>query len=145
VSRLIYGGQSELLDWANARIPHATFSIELSTAIGVADREGAIAAVWVFYEFSTGGCFVHIASNGNPLSWLGRNPREILTPIAAYPFIQCKFRRASCAIAAPNRRALALAERVGFRREGLIREGGPEGEDLVLLGMLRRECPWLPA
>jgi len=43
-----------------------------------------------------------------------------------------------------NRRARKLAEGMGFREHGCLPECGPMGEDdLIVYGMLRRECPFL--
>jgi RimJ/RimL family protein N-acetyltransferase len=35
-----------------------------------------------------------------------------------------------------NKHSIDITERIGFTREGLMRKAGPEGDDIVVLGML---------
>jgi RimJ/RimL family protein N-acetyltransferase len=42
-----------------------------------------------------------------------------------------------------NKRSIEITERIGFKREGLMRQAGPDREDVVVLGMVKEECPWL--
>jgi ribosomal-protein-serine acetyltransferase len=60
-------------------------------------------------------------------------------------FDRLSLHRVSCLVAAENARSVAFVERLGFTREGLVREGaraGPGFQDLVLYGLLEQE--WTP-
>lgn len=58
-----------------------------------------------------------------------------------YPFTQLKCDRVSGRVTASNQKAIDMDERLGFKREGLIRRG-VAGEDVIIFGMLREECRW---
>lgn len=139
--RLVYDRTAELVDWAERRTPGAKYRPD-AVAIGV-ERAGQICGVFVCDTFSTTSCFMHVASDGSS-TWLPRDPRAVLIPIFAYPFIQCGYRRISCVIAAGNVRSRRFARRMGCQEEGVMREAAPDGQDYILLGMLRRECRYLP-
>lgn len=54
-------------------------------------------------------------------------------------------KRLNSLIQVSNEHSIVATERIGFKREGLLRKAGPDGEDLVVLGMLPEECPWFEA
>lgn len=58
-------------------------------------------------------------------------------------FSELRLARVSCEALSTNERAIALYERVGFRREGLrrshVRRGSGERADVVVFGLLRPE------
>lgn len=135
--KLIYGAHHLLVPWALKRINGAAAS-DQAVAIGV-ERGGQIAGVFVFDEFSTGGCTLTYASDGR-WGWLSRG---VLYAVFAYPFIQCGFRRVTGIVSVSNPESLIMAWRLGARQEGLLREGGPDGEDMVIFGMLKSECKWI--
>lgn len=137
---LDYENPIEMVRWAEERIEGCSFRDD-ATAIGI--RQGdRLRAVVVFDTFSTTGCFIHVATDGGAF-WLGRKPKSIIAPILAYPFVQLGCSRVSTYISADNYRSLRLAKRCGGTIEGVMREAGSDGKDLLLLGMLRRECKWL--
>lgn len=137
-SRLIYGDEERLLSWATRRIGLVRFRADAKT-IGL-EKNGELAAVVVFDTFSSTDCSMHIASDGSR-RWMNR---ELLVAAFAYPFVQCGLRRVTGLVAANNAEALAFDEHLGFEREGLFREACPDGTDLVALGMLRRNCRFIP-
>lgn len=136
-SRFIYGDDEALIKWAEERIPHQQFRTD-AVAIGH-ERNGKVVAVAVFDTFSPNDCLVGVASDQ---SWRWSTP-EFATVVMAFPFIQCGFSRISCIVSSRNERSLRYTRHFGWRQEGLLREAGREGEDLILFGMLRRECPYL--
>lgn len=138
-SRFIYGDDERLVKWAEERIPDHRFRAD-AVAIGH-ERNGRIVAVAVFDTFAPNDCLVGLASDG---SWRWSTP-EFATVVMAYPFVQCGFSRISCIVSTLNERSLRYTRHFGWREEGLLREAGPHGEDMVLFGMLRRECPYLSA
>ncbi len=70
--------------------------------------------------------------------------RETIARLMRWPFEQMDCHRVTTRIAASNTRAIRFNEGIGFKREGVIREGWGPGEDCVLLGLLRSEAPeWM--
>lgn len=137
-----YADPGRLIAWAERRIPHCHFRDD-AKAIGIIRPSGELAGVFVYDTFSPYSCQMHVASDGTK-HWLGENPRDVLMPVFSYPFVQCGFRHVVSLISEHNRPSLRLAAMLGGKREGALREEGPNGEDLVIMGMLQRECRWLP-
>lgn len=69
--------------------------------------------------------------------------KRFLFSIFWCPFMQFGVNHISCAIEASNHKSLNLCSRMGFRLEGSMRESATNGEDVLIMGMLKRECPWL--
>lgn len=42
-----------------------------------------------------------------------------------------------------NQKSLSLCERLGFVKEGLLRQYREDGKDCYFMGMLKKECKWL--
>lgn len=66
-----------------------------------------------------------------------------LKTIFAYPFEQLKVRRINVCVAESNRPSAKLVQHMGFKFEGRVRQGAPDGGDLIIYGMLREECRFL--
>jgi hypothetical protein len=61
-----------------------------------------------------------------------------------YPFNTCNLARVTGLVPSKNTKALAFdIDHLGFKVEGIVREVLPDGDDVVVLGLLRRECKWL--
>lgn len=138
--RLLYGRDTSLVMEAEA-ISGARFRND-AKAIGI-EVDGETRAIFVYDTFSATGCYVHISAR-RMRDWLPADPREVLTPIFAFPFLQCGYSRITTTISARNRPSLAFTKWIGGTREGLLRRACPDGSDLVVFGMLREECRWLP-
>ena len=134
---LIYGHEDRLLPWAQERIG-VTFRKDAYT-LGI-ERDGAIAAVVVFDNFSECDCHMHIASDGTK-AWMSK---ALLLSAFAYPFQQLGLLRITGMVVSGNADALAFDENLGFEREGFHPKAGPHGEDLISLGMLRKNCRFIP-
>jgi RimJ/RimL family protein N-acetyltransferase len=134
-SEIVYHDQKGMIAWAEDKIAHCKFR-EDARAIGH-ERDGKLIAVVVYDTFSTSSCFVHLAADGR--KW---NTPEFAMTVMAYPFRQCGFHRINCIVSATNRLSLIFTRHFGWKQEGVLREGGPEGEDMILFGMLRRECKY---
>lgn len=92
----------------------------------------------VVYTMYTGtGIMMNVA--GGYKGWINR---EFLRVAFSYPFKQLGCTRVSGLVRVDNPVAQDFDERLGFKREGLIRKGDDDGTDLVLMGMLREECKW---
>ena len=136
MSELIYGQDETLIEWAQ-KIIGCKFRAD-ATAIGRAS-DGEILAVAVFDGFSECDCNIHIASDGSGHAL----SRGFLTAAFAYPFIQLNMRRVTGLVPASNTKALKFDYHLGFVFEGRCRNALPN-DDIIILGMLREECPFLP-
>ena len=135
---LVYDRRDDLLAWAAEKMgsPNMQWAPDTAT-IGV-ERGDALCAVAAYNIFSGSGCCAHIATDGSR-AWASRG---ILAALFAYPFIQCGLDRITLPISRKNIRSQILALKLGFSFEGRLARNH-DGEDEILLGMLREECPWL--
>lgn len=136
-TEVTYERQDELIRFALEKIGIPGFRDD-ARAIGLI-RDGEIIASCVFECFTQSDCCVHLASDGSR-RWCNR---EYIVRCMAYPFIQLGLRRITGLVPARNTAALNFDLAFGFKREGYIRHGMPD-DDIILLGMLREECRWLP-
>ena len=102
------------------------------------EKNGRIIAGVVYTMYTGNGICMHVAADGK--GWMTKN---YLYTCFAYPFIQLACTRVTGLVRADNLKAQKFDEHLGFVREGVIREGDDDGCDLILYGMLRRECRWL--
>lgn len=135
---LIYNADDILIPWAAERIGIQRFRDD-ATAIGT-ETDGKIRSVCVFDNFSDADVYIHIASDGSR-TWL---TREFLVACFAFPFIQLGLPRVTGLVPASNDAAMRFDLKLGFQVEGRCREAVPGGDDLMVLGMLRRECRFIP-
>ena len=137
MKQVVYSPTNEMLGWATDR-GGIKFRDD-AAAIGVRSDEG-LHGVVVFDSFTTTGCWVSVVSDGGR-KWI---TRELIIRVFAYPFIQLDYPRLNSFVSVNNADAIRFNEHFGFQREGVLREAGEKGEDLIVYGMLRRECRWLP-
>lgn len=138
MKRVVYQPADALISWAEARCGGA-FRPD-AKAIGL-ERDGQLIASVVFDNHSPGSCCISVASDGSR-RWL---TRDFLVHVFAYPFLQCGYRRLTALIAASNADSQRFCTSCGFTHEGTMRAGAPGGEDMLILGLLREECRFLPA
>lgn len=135
--RISYAQDARLLELASQRL-----SVSLrgdATTISAWSDDGAeLFGVVVFNNF---------AHPNVELSIWTRSPkwcsRRFLRACFEYAFRQCGCHRCSILVRTTNEKMIETARRLGFVREGLVREACDDGADAVLFGMLRRECAWL--
>lgn len=132
--RYVYDEQERMLDWAEARIPGVHFG-EDPIAIGH-ERGGDLVAVCLYTHHTPNSCMFHIASDGTK-RWI---TREFILRAMAYPFIQCRYHRMTCTVSESNLESLRFTVHFGWTLEGVMREDGVDGEDMLLFGLLAREC-----
>ncbi len=135
---LVYGEDERCIAWAESEMPGCKFR-EDAKSIAIA-RDDAILAAAVFDTFSRTSCFIHLVSDGSK-HFLNR---AFIVAVFAYPFIQCGYRRVSAIVAESNVPSLRIVQHFGFVPEGRLREDADDGGDLIVFGMLRKECSWLP-
>ena len=88
--------------------------------------------------YTGNGIMMNVA--GGYKGWINR---AFLRAAFAYPFKQLGCTRVSGLVRADNYAAQQFDERLGFKREGLVRRGDDDGTDLIMYGMLREECKWI--
>ena len=135
--RLILDDKDRLGNWALARITRVPSWGEWFEAIGL-ERDGVLAAVVVYTFWSGADIAMHVAAVPGR-RWLTRG---FLRAVFRYPFVQLGCRRVTGYVPALNADALRFDAHLGFRREGVMREALDNGEDVIVLGMLERECRW---
>lgn len=55
--------------------------------------------------------------------------------------LNCK--RVNIFVSKDNQKSLNLCTRLGFKKEGLLRQYRENGQDCFIMGMLKKECRWL--
>lgn len=126
----------KIINWAEDRIG-VRFRDDAKAIARMDNGYIRVAVVYdTFYEF---GCSMHVATDGT----LAAVNRRILFEAFKYPFIDCGFKRVTGYVEHTNQKALKLDLHLGFQYEGLMREACKHG-DLVVLGMLRKECRFIP-
>lgn len=136
-TRLIYGQEETLLPWAQERIG-VEFRRDAYT-IGL-ERDGELVATVVFDNFTKHDLCMHIASDGTK-RWMNK---ELLVSAFSYPFVQLGVERVTGLVPADNDDALRFDEHLGFVREGYHPKAGPDGKDLISLGLLKEACRFIP-
>lgn len=117
--------------WLEQRIgyvpPEAKFIGRL-----VDDEIVAVAGIghWHVYD-----CELFLASEGGI-------SRPFVRAVFRYVFEQLGCRRCTARVEAGSGWDEEL-QRLGFVREGAMREASPNGADTTILGLLRRECRWV--
>ena len=109
--------------------------------IGVKDRDGNLGAAIGFNAFYGNTASIHVASN-NARRWLDKS---VLRAVFGYAFIHLKIERLNLYVPPWNKEAQILALKIGGVPEGYMREADGPGQDMVIYGILKRECPWVPA
>tara|TARA_R110000868_G_scaffold157001_4_gene384063 strand:- start:249 stop:674 length:426 start_codon:yes stop_codon:yes gene_type:complete len=98
---------------------------------------GRLAGVVVYNNWRGRSIETHWA--GLP-GWL---TRANLRGIFAFPFDTLGCRRVTGIIRRNNRTARRVAEKIGFKLEGVAREGFEDGTDAMIYGMVRNDCRWI--
>ncbi len=136
-SRYLYGEEKRVLPWMEGIIPHMRFH---SDAQAIAhERDGKLVGAAGYDHFTSRSCSMHVASDSTR-QWL---TREFLVRVYAYPFIQCGFARVTSIVSVNNEKSLRFIRHLGYTEEGRMREEGDDGDDMILFGLLRRECRYL--
>lgn len=87
--------------------------------------------------------------DGNSLwmSIIATDPRWCLPGnlegIFGYPFLVAKVNRVSTLTSVQNIRSIRLQRGLGYRAEGILRQGFFDGTDAVVMGMTKPDCRWI--
>lgn len=136
--RPLYGHDEAVARWVGDHVGIKDFGP--CAAIGIMRDDELIAGVvynnWR-HPFDPGLIEATMASTTH--RWCNR---ATLAVIFGYPFNQLGCRRVTLTTEAKNQPVRAFLCHLGFREEGVIRQGFPT-DDAVIYGMLRGECRWL--
>jgi RimJ/RimL family protein N-acetyltransferase len=106
-------------------------------AIGF-ERDGRLIVAVIYTHMTEYDIVMHVAAEKGA-RWC---TREFLSAAFRYPFVQLGLKRVTGFVPSANLEALKLNKHLGFRVEGLMRDGS-EGCDMVVMGMLAAECRWV--
>lgn len=138
MKRVVSNMDEQIGTWLAGRIPHFDLGDSPYTAIGLLDQRGYIHAGVVYSVFTGNDIVMHVALlNRRALT------RRFIEEAFKYPFLQLNTARVTAMVAAGNQASHDFVKRLGFRREGCLREWYADGQDGILYGMLRRECRWI--
>jgi ribosomal-protein-serine acetyltransferase len=131
------------IDHARTFIEHAR-ATEALDGLGIFVEGALVGGIGLLFEGSgidgELGCWVSSSHEGRGVA------ARACGGLIELAFDQLSLHRVSVLVAAENLRSLAFVERLGFTREGLVREGARADtgfQDLVLYGLLAHE--WSPA
>jgi RimJ/RimL family protein N-acetyltransferase len=133
----IYGQEDRVVPWVGQRIDEDHFSKDC-IALGL-EEDGELIAGVVFNWYTGPSIAMHVAAEPGR-RWLNR---DFLYRCFAYPFLQLKCNRVTGLVRVDNLDAQRFDEHLGFKREGVIRQGAEDKTDFILYGMLKDECRWL--
>lgn len=137
MAQLVYDNPERLKAWALERSPDIPATSE-AHSMGL-EEDGELVVVVLYEGFTAHMCNMHVVSD-NRRRWCSRG---FLAAAFAYPFLQLGLCRVTALVGSNNAKALGMDIRLGFKPEGVMR-GALGDEDLVVMGMLRDECIWLP-
>lgn len=121
--------------WAGPLIGDS-FDPEHTAGISVLCEHGAATVLYDGYKRGI-SINMHVAGTGH---WLSRTALDVFF---SYPFIDLGVRRVNGFVAKKNKKARTLNEKLGFVREGCLRQAAYNGDGLIVYGMLRKDCRWL--
>jgi RimJ/RimL family protein N-acetyltransferase len=136
--RVVYGEDEQVCQWVGERLDEDDFGPG-AKGIGL-EKDGELIAGVVFNNYNKLNIYMHVAAKQGT-NWL---TRQYLTCCFAYPFVQLGVNRVTGLVRVDNLPAQKFDEHLGFKREGLVRRACEDGTDMILYGMLREECRFLP-
>lgn len=128
--------QRRLMAWAENIVPGA--GIETATGFGVIRGERLIAAV--FYSNWNPPHFCDIGVVSTDPRFMSR---RVLHHAFSIPFMTWGVRRLGSITSRKNKKARRLLEKLGFKLEGIARQGWKPGGDAAVYSMLPHECRWI--
>lgn len=135
---IILDQSGRIAKWVGDKI-----GVDYSNAVGqaVASNDGELLAgiVWYMYIAERGWSQISLAVAARSPRWASPST---LVGLASYPFGQLSVDRIELRTAKRNKRARRVAEGLGFRYEGMARNGWPR-DDAAVYGMTPESCPWI--
>lgn len=107
-------------------------------AIGLR-KDGELVAAAVYEGFNGQNMWVHLAAVPG-CNWM---TRDYLRACFAYPFLVCGVQRLSGYVNSSNLAARRLNEHFGYRVEATLRGAAPDGGDVLIYVMWRKDCRYV--
>ena len=134
-SGLVFDEHQRIADWCASLMPHFYGWGSEPRGIGL-EVAGTLRAGVIYTNYSGGNVFASIAIEG-------RMNEKFLHAIFYNPFIAWGVRHIGCSIDEDNTKSLKLCSHLGFTECGRLRQAAFNGEDIIIMGMLKHECRWL--
>lgn len=140
---LLYGQDALVAEWVRRQLKMRPFPEGLYCAVGIlVNNEIKGGIVWNNY---------HTDNYGKPLliemtiAIIDKKccTRQNLRELFSYPFRQLRVKRVQATCGRKAKRVRSSLLRLGFKFEGIIREGSPRGGDAAHYSMLQHECVWV--
>ena len=126
-----------MLEFLPAHEVHLPPSGDFQAFGSVSEPAESLLGVVAFNGFWGRVCTMHTAGEGN---WVSR---KLIWRCFDYPFRQLNLQAVLAPVAASNGRALKFDQKLGFREVHRVRGGWADGDDLIVLQLLREDCHWL--
>jgi RimJ/RimL family protein N-acetyltransferase len=137
---LVIGEKQWVAAWVAERLGRSVEDWGRFSAIGLWEDDGLIAG-FVFNHFNPPDIAIHLAAVPGS-NWC---TKSVWAVVFDYVFNQLGCSRATGSIRGRNQKARKLAERLGGVLEGTLRKASPDGDDVVLYGLLKEDCKWIKA
>jgi L-amino acid N-acyltransferase YncA len=131
----VFNDPQRVADWAKARMPNFIGWSGYYQGIGY-ERESVLKGAVIYTNSSPRNVFTSIVLEA-PLT------RRFLRAIFYYPFKQLNVVRLTAHVEEWNTKSLKFCQHVGFEIEGTMRQAAANGGDVIVMGYLRENCPWL--
>lgn len=118
--RAVLDRSDEMVEWAAARIPelYGQGFPEGATAIGVADKDGAILGVVCFHSYEPWNRTIEVSAVSESARWM--LARDAWAAMFDYAYLGCNVDKIWSRTPARNERALRFLKAVGFEREAVL-------------------------
>lgn len=126
ITKWVCDGLGENTDWVGG---HVTMAVYLG---------GRLVAGIIFNDIRP-GTDVWLTIYSTDRRWCCR---RVLHCVFGLVFDEMKCRRCSAFVSRDNHSSRNLVEKLGFVREGLLRQYADDGQDRFVYGMLEKECRW---
>jgi RimJ/RimL family protein N-acetyltransferase len=131
---MVYGHDKAVAEWVRRQLDVPSFGT--CRAIGVALGNELIGGV-VYHNYRKPG--IELGAAATNKRWMSR---RTLRNFLSYPFEELDCKRVTAVVDVGNQPSVAFLEKLGFTREGTLREATPSG-DAYIYGMLKQDCRWL--
>ena len=125
-----------VLDFVRTLMP--IDAVEGMEALGI-ERDGELVAGVIYEGFSKHNVWMHVAAVPGS-GWLNRSTLKLFF---TYPFDQMGVRRVSAYVYASNTAACRFDEHLGFKREATLTGAAPDGGDVIIYAMWRKDCRYV--
>ena len=132
----VYG--AGVLDYALRRLPGMS-NFHNATGIGIME-DGVLLGCMVYDNY-----LPHLSNISVSIVITDKRcvRKQSIKRMLHYPFVELGVNRITANIDEKNEKSIKLCKQLGFKIEGVIREGSLDCRNLLVFGMLRRECRWL--